>query len=555
MDELGGAGLLADPGAEAAGDGLAVALAAGGFDGVVEAVENEQVAVGVVHSREGGDALDVEERGHGVHFVVIEFVPGGVPAGVVLFDAVLEFKGAEVVADAVDAGHEGEVGAGDGEDERVVGGVALEVVGDVVVDLRGGADKGVLGMADEAEGLTGVGEGDGEEQNCGGWVGEGEGSPRGRTDEEEALEDERDQEGEGDGDNQVITGLEVVVVREEGVVAGGPEDEGGDKGACAELAEVNAGGQGGEEGERVEDGAHPHAVFNGVDEDGEHVFAGDAGVGVSAEEVTVVQEEVGADEDEKVGEPEGEGEGGGGESDGEEDAETVAGSREEHPSDGGYEEEGGGLGEDHGGKERAKEEDGSQIAAHGGEDLVAVGGGGGETGGVGEASGEERKEGEEDYQGLENGETGEDEAKGTGGEHEDGGRGGERKRVLRGAAATEEEPGADEDSGENCDGEGSGGDEGDASEVEEERFKKGPDGERSSGVEVAGDVPVAELEVADGGVAVPAFVGVFGPVHPGGVVGKVGGEVDGMKDEEEGRSDQHRGVEGTAKRFGQGWHA
>ncbi len=40
---------------------------------------------------------------------------------------------------------------------------------------------------------------------------------------------------------------------------------------------------------------------------------------------------------------------------------------------------------------------------------------------------------------------------------------------------------------------------------------------------------MAALEVADGAVAVPAFVGVFGPVHPGGVVGEVGAEMEGVQ--------------------------
>ena len=93
---------------------------------------------------------------------------------------------------------------------------------------------------------------------------------------------------------------------------------------------------------------------------------------------------------------------------------------------------------------------------------------------------------------------------------------------------------AEEDAGKNGHGEGSGGDEGNASEGEQEGFKRGQDGESGGGVEVAGDVPVAELEVADGGVAVPAFVGIFRPVHPGGLVGEVGGEVDGVQGEEEG---------------------
>ena len=46
---------------------------------------------------------------------------------------------------------------------------------------------------------------------------------------------------------------------------------------------------------------------------------------------------------------------------------------------------------------------------------------------------------------------------------------------------------------------------------------------------------MAALKVADGAVAVPAFVGVLGPVHPGGVVGEVGAEMEGVQDEEDGR--------------------
>jgi hypothetical protein len=41
------------------------------------------------------------------------------------------------------------------------------------------------------------------------------------------------------------------------------------------------------------------------------------------------------------------------------------------------------------------------------------------------------------------------------------------------------------------------------------------------------------LEMADGSIAVPSFVGVLGPVHPGGVVGEVGVEVEGMQGEKD----------------------
>jgi len=134
----------------------------GGGDGGVEAVEDEEVAVGVVHGWEGGYALDVVERGEGVHLVVVEFVPGYVPAGVVLLDALVEVEGAEVVVDGGKAGHEGEVGAGDGEDEVGVGGVGE----DDALDAVGGGLEGVFRVQDEVELLNGVRDDDGED-DCG----------------------------------------------------------------------------------------------------------------------------------------------------------------------------------------------------------------------------------------------------------------------------------------------------------------------------------------------------------------------------------------------------
>ena len=104
---------------------------------------------------------------------------------------------------------------------------------------------------------------------------------------------------------------------------------------------------------------------------------------------------------------------------------------------------------------------------------------------------------------------------------------------VRSTPATEEKPGGEKDAAEDGDGEGSGSDEGDAGCEKEQGFQEGPDGERGGGVEVAGKVPVAELEVADGGIAVPAFIGVLGPVHPGGEIGEVRGEMDEVKREEE----------------------
>ena len=67
---------------------------------------------------------------------------------------------------------------------------------------------------------------------------------------------------------------------------------------------------------------------------------------------------------------------------------------------------------------------------------------------------------------------------------------------------------------------------------------KGQTGRAAAGLKSPGDVPVAEQEVADGGVAVPAFIGVFGPVFPRGLVGKIRLQVNPVQSEEDRRRDQ-----------------
>ena len=49
--------------------------------GGCKAVEDEQVAVLIVHGGEGGDAFDVEVGREGVHLIVFDEVPRGVPTG------------------------------------------------------------------------------------------------------------------------------------------------------------------------------------------------------------------------------------------------------------------------------------------------------------------------------------------------------------------------------------------------------------------------------------------------------------------------------------------
>jgi hypothetical protein len=111
--------------------------------------------------------------------------------------------------------------------------------------------------------------------------------------------------------------------------------------------------------------------------------------------------------------------------------------------------------------------------------------------------------------------------------------------------AAEQEIGGKEDAGEDGDSESACGGEVDAGEAEERGFEKRPDGKGGGRVEVAGDVPVAALKVADGSVAVPAFVGVLGPVHPGGVIGEVGVEMYGVEGEEEGGDEEEKGFDGV----------
>lgn len=110
--ELRLAGLLAEAGLEELRDGAVVVEAVRrGSGGWVEAVEDEQVTFGVVHGGEGGDTLEVIEGGECVHLVVLDLIPGDVPAGVVGLDAVGQFHGAKVVADRGQAGHQGKVRA------------------------------------------------------------------------------------------------------------------------------------------------------------------------------------------------------------------------------------------------------------------------------------------------------------------------------------------------------------------------------------------------------------------------------------------------------------
>src|ERR1700754_3102922 len=65
----------------------------------VEAVKNKQVTLRIVHSGKCRDTLEVIQRRERVHLVVINLVPGDIPAGPVRLNAHCQIHRAEVVAD------------------------------------------------------------------------------------------------------------------------------------------------------------------------------------------------------------------------------------------------------------------------------------------------------------------------------------------------------------------------------------------------------------------------------------------------------------------------
>src|SRR5665213_4354783 len=158
--------------------------------------------------------------------------------------------------------------------------------------------------------------------------------------------------------------------------------------------------------------------------------------------------------------------------------------------------------------------------------------------------GEEGEEGKADEEGFDDGGAVEGIEEGAGAEEEHRQRNGEGAGFgFQRGVAVEEEPSDNEAQAEDAEREGAGGGEGDSRDAEDEVLQRRPDGEGDRGVEVALPVPVAEEDLANGGVAVPAFVGVFGPVVPGGAVGEVGAEVEEVEREEDGREREEEPAE------------
>jgi hypothetical protein len=99
--------MLTEAGLEQVRDeGFAVAARRGVRSGWIEAVEDEQVAFGVVECREFGNALEMIEGSERVHFVVFNLVPGDIPARAIGLHADGKVHGTEIVADRGYTGHE-----------------------------------------------------------------------------------------------------------------------------------------------------------------------------------------------------------------------------------------------------------------------------------------------------------------------------------------------------------------------------------------------------------------------------------------------------------------
>ncbi len=275
----------------------AVALGRGAGRGRIETVEDEEVALRVVKGREGGYSLEMVERSEGVHLVVIDLIPGNVPARVIGLDTEGEIHGAEVVTDRREAGHKRELGAADGEDERVVSGVG----GDYLADLGGGGGEAVVGGADVVEGLMGVGYDKhcerGRNRGCSQTVQRGlAGGAAGFGGAPKAREDYRNQQGEGDSDDEVIPGLEIVVIGEEGSVARDPEEKGRNERIAQQFGPDEEDGDGGEEREWVEDVPIQRPSAMVLPTTRRRLEGSDPGVGVGAKEIAIVGQEVGSNE-------------------------------------------------------------------------------------------------------------------------------------------------------------------------------------------------------------------------------------------------------------------
>src|SRR5271163_3693858 len=81
MFELAGAGLLPEPGLQQTRrNGPAVSLLHRSGVGAVQAVKDQQIALGIVHRGKGSNAMEMVVRRKRLHLVVLHLVPCDIPA-------------------------------------------------------------------------------------------------------------------------------------------------------------------------------------------------------------------------------------------------------------------------------------------------------------------------------------------------------------------------------------------------------------------------------------------------------------------------------------------
>ena len=87
---------------------------------------------------------------------------------------------------------------------------------------------------------------------------------------------------------------------------------------------------------------------------------------------------------------------------------------------------------------------------------------------------------------------------------------------------------------------------------EQHPLQKRPHGNGGRGIEVARQMPVPEQVGANGGVSVPALIGVLRPVHkPRRMVGEIGAEIERVQDREPGDRQQPNSVKQASGGMGQ----
>ena len=148
------------------------------------------------------------------------------------------------------------------------------------------------------------------------------------------------------------------MIGEESGISGYPKEKGRDKRVAQEPGMEKKDEGYSEPSERIEDSADPKTIGDRVSQDAERGGRGHAGVAVGAEEIVVVGQEMGTDDEEVIAQPCDDGQDRARKTELKEGAEAVSGAGPEQPCNCGKDKDGGGLGEDHEREQNAESKDG-----------------------------------------------------------------------------------------------------------------------------------------------------------------------------------------------------